>query len=165
MNDRQRAFVREYLVDHNGKHAAIRAGYSPKSAEATASTLLKNPAVESELAKQRAVQINRLELKADEVLNEVRAIAFAALEKGSLIRAKEKIRALELLMRHLGLLEPQAAGDLHIHAYLTPQVLARMPQDQLDELGELALRVRQVLDRMAQMPAPKRVKRITGGGA
>ena len=36
---RQR-FVEEYLVDLNGTEAAIRAGYSPRSAKAQASQLL-----------------------------------------------------------------------------------------------------------------------------
>ena len=33
----QASFAREYLVDLNGKQAAIRAGYSPKTAEMQAS--------------------------------------------------------------------------------------------------------------------------------
>lgn len=38
---RQQAFVREYLVDFNGKQAAIRAGYSKKTAEVQASQTLR----------------------------------------------------------------------------------------------------------------------------
>lgn len=39
-NPRQAAFVREYLRDFNGTAAAIRAGYSPRTARAQASRLL-----------------------------------------------------------------------------------------------------------------------------
>lgn len=35
-------FAEEYIVDWNGKQAAIRAGYSPKTAESQASRLLRN---------------------------------------------------------------------------------------------------------------------------
>ncbi|NOK06347.1 terminase small subunit [Myxococcus xanthus] len=42
---KQRAFVREYLVDGVGKQAAIRGGYSEHSAEVTASKLLRNAKV------------------------------------------------------------------------------------------------------------------------
>lgn len=38
--DRRLVFAREYVIDHNGLQAAIRAGYSPKSAKVTASRLL-----------------------------------------------------------------------------------------------------------------------------
>ena len=40
---KQARFVEEYLVDLNGTQAAIRAGYSPKTAAATASRLLRKP--------------------------------------------------------------------------------------------------------------------------
>lgn len=36
LGSKQARFVEEYLVDLNGKQAAIRAGYSPRSAEVTA---------------------------------------------------------------------------------------------------------------------------------
>lgn len=42
---KQRAFVVEYLKDRNGTQAAVRAGYSPRSAGQQASTLLKNQKV------------------------------------------------------------------------------------------------------------------------
>ena len=42
---RERAFVREYLVDLNGTKAAIRAHYSEKSAASQASRLLRKPEI------------------------------------------------------------------------------------------------------------------------
>ena len=38
---KQARFVREYAVDCNGAAAAVRAGYSPRSAKVTASRLLR----------------------------------------------------------------------------------------------------------------------------
>lgn len=70
---KQRRFVCEYLVDQNAKRAAIRAGYSQRSAEVTACRLLRN-------AKVRATVEKRLEdheIKADRVLAELAKIAFA----------------------------------------------------------------------------------------
>ena len=43
MNPKQRAFVREYLIDHNATQAAIRAGYSKRTARQQASDLLAKP--------------------------------------------------------------------------------------------------------------------------
>lgn len=45
ITDKQKRFVREWLVDMNGTRAVIRAGYSEKSAAQTASRLMKDPAV------------------------------------------------------------------------------------------------------------------------
>ena len=45
ITDKQKRFVREWLVDMNGTRAAVRAGYSEKSAAQTASRLMKDPAV------------------------------------------------------------------------------------------------------------------------
>lgn len=44
---KQKRFVREWLIDMNGTRAAIRAGYSAKSAANTASRLMKDPDVQA----------------------------------------------------------------------------------------------------------------------
>lgn len=53
--NKEKAFIREYLKDSNGKKAAIRAGYSKKSAESQASRLLSKAKVKEEVAKHAAV--------------------------------------------------------------------------------------------------------------
>jgi phage terminase small subunit len=45
LNLKQQRFVHEYLIDLNGKQAAIRAGYAAASAEVTASRLLSQDKV------------------------------------------------------------------------------------------------------------------------
>jgi hypothetical protein len=42
---KQQAFIREYLVDLNGTQAAIRAGYSPRTANEQAAELLAKPSI------------------------------------------------------------------------------------------------------------------------
>lgn len=57
LNPRQQRFCQEYVVDLNGTQAAIRAGYSPKSAKVTASRLLAKANIQqflSEAAKARS---------------------------------------------------------------------------------------------------------------
>ena len=73
MNDRQENFVDEYLVDANGKQAAVRAGYAPRSAEVTASRLLRNAKVSKILKQRRKEQAERLELSSDEVIERTSA--------------------------------------------------------------------------------------------
>ena len=47
LSEKQRRLVREWLVDMNGTRAAVRAGYSEKSAANTASRLMKDPDVQA----------------------------------------------------------------------------------------------------------------------
>ena len=47
LTNRQKRFVEEYLIDLNARQAAIRAGYSPKTAQEQASRLLANVKVQT----------------------------------------------------------------------------------------------------------------------
>lgn len=56
LTPKQKLFAREWIVDFNGTRAAIRAGYSEKTAAQTASRLMKLPEVRAyrdELMKQK----------------------------------------------------------------------------------------------------------------
>ena len=75
LTPRQRRFVDEYLLDLNGKQAAIRAGYSPKTAEVLASQTLRNPKVQAALAEAMAARAQRVELTQDTVLRELALLA------------------------------------------------------------------------------------------
>jgi hypothetical protein len=75
--DRVSVFVREYLVDLNGRQAAIRAGYSPQSARCTASELLARPDVAALVAAAMKERSERTGITADRVLERFWAIATA----------------------------------------------------------------------------------------
>ena len=47
LNARERAFVKEYLIDMNGTKAAIRTHYAEKNAASQASRLLKKPEIQA----------------------------------------------------------------------------------------------------------------------
>jgi len=51
LNPKQRRFAHEYSVDHSGAQAAIRAGYSPKTAKEAGSRLMSKVAVTQLVAK------------------------------------------------------------------------------------------------------------------
>lgn len=72
---RQARFVQEYLLDVNGTQAAIRAGYSAKSADRIAIELLRNPEVAREISERQARREQRTEIKADTVLAELLRLA------------------------------------------------------------------------------------------
>jgi phage terminase small subunit len=76
LTPKQARFVAEYLIDLNGKQAAIRAGYAPSNAESTASTLLRDPKVSQAVAAGKAKQLAAADLSAARVLEELRRVAF-----------------------------------------------------------------------------------------
>lgn len=77
LTPKQQRFVEEYLVDLNATQAAIRAGYSAKTAEAAASRLLRNVKVAEAVSAARAAVSERTGVTVDAVIEEMRRIAFA----------------------------------------------------------------------------------------
>lgn len=71
----QRLFVAEYLKDGNATQAAIRAGYSKKSAEQIGYQLLKKTSVAQAIARQQKASIARTLGSADEVLDQMWQLA------------------------------------------------------------------------------------------
>lgn len=67
-NLRRALFVKEYLVDLNGRRAAIRAGYSPSTARAIAHELLATDEVKAAVQKAMDERAARLGIAADTVL-------------------------------------------------------------------------------------------------
>ncbi len=76
LTPKQRRFVEEYLIDLNATQAAIRSGYSKKTAESQGSRLLSNAKVAAAVADQMKARSNRTEITADRVLQELARIAF-----------------------------------------------------------------------------------------
>ena len=75
LNDRQKAFCEEYMVDMNATQAAIRAGYSKKYARQNAPKLLQNTTVATYLKNLIDARSERTEIKADDVLADLRELA------------------------------------------------------------------------------------------
>lgn len=73
---KQRRFVDEYLIDLNGTRAAIRAGYSPKTAQEQASRLLSNVMIREAIEKAQAERSRRTGINQDRVIAELAKIAF-----------------------------------------------------------------------------------------
>lgn len=76
LNEKQKRFVDEYLIDRNGTQAAIRAGYSEKTAAQIATRLLRNVQVQSEISSGTEQQQERTQITADRVLQEYARLAF-----------------------------------------------------------------------------------------
>ena len=68
MNERQKRFADEYLIDMNAEAAAIRAGYSPKYARGNAHKLVANSGIREHIKKRMNEKEADLIASQDEVL-------------------------------------------------------------------------------------------------
>lgn len=79
LTPKQAAFVEQYLIDLNATQAAIRAGYSARTANEQGARLLANVSVAQAVAEAKADRSAKLGLTAERVLEELAAIGFARL--------------------------------------------------------------------------------------
>jgi phage terminase small subunit len=76
LTDKQRRFVDEYLIDLNGTQAAIRAGYSAKTANEQASRMLANVSIQQAVSEAMAERSKRTGVNQDRIVLELARIAF-----------------------------------------------------------------------------------------
>ena len=120
LNDKSEAFCHEYLIDYNGTQAAIRAGYSKKTAYSQGSRLLKNAVVLSRVRALQAEKTAQLSISQDWVVHQLVDIVQKCkdpvpvetwdYEEKAMVKTGEFIfdskgatKALELLGKHLGM--------------------------------------------------------------
>ena len=101
LTNKQKVFCQEYIVDNNGMRAAIVAGYSKKSARVIASENLTKLNVKNEIARLQKKNIEKIEVTVEEILTELKRIAFDL--QDSEVNMREKLRAIEMLGKHLGM--------------------------------------------------------------
>ena len=92
------AFIRYFLGESagNASQAAIKAGYSPRSAGSQAHDLLKNPKVVAALEAQQKALATNAGYTAERVISRLATIADAPLDLDKL-RPGDQVKALELL--------------------------------------------------------------------
>lgn len=120
LSPKQEQFCREYLVDLNATQAAIRAGYSPKTAYSMGQRLLKNVEVQKAVQSAMDERSKRTEVNADYVLTNLLEIVERCMQRAPVLHkgeqvvdeegnsvwcfdGKNAIRALELLGKHKGM--------------------------------------------------------------
>ncbi len=74
LTDKQRRFVDEYLVDLNATQAAIRAGYSQKTARQIGDENLSKPDIAEAVQEAQVTRAKRTEVTQDEVINDLREL-------------------------------------------------------------------------------------------
>lgn len=81
LSPKQAAFVSEYLIDKNGTQAAIRAGYSPKTANEQAARLLANVSIRQAVDAGMSKQLEANGITAERTLREIARLGFSDLRK------------------------------------------------------------------------------------
>lgn len=91
---KQKRFCEEYIVDLNGTQAAIRAGYSPHTANEQAVRLLAKVSSQEYIQELKQARSARTEITADRVLQELASVAFAKID--DFIRVEQVTRTEDL---------------------------------------------------------------------
>ena len=102
MNAKQEKYCLEYLKDFNATEAAERAGYSKKTAYSIGGRLLKNVEIKKRIDELKMKQVKKSELKIEAIIKELMKIGFAKVD-GDKIKTCDKLKALEMLGKYLGM--------------------------------------------------------------
>lgn len=81
LTEKQKKFCREYMIDFNAKQAAIRAGYSKKTAHVIASENLQRTEVQQFIAALQEKQAAKFEVTLDQVIRQYHRLAFQDIRK------------------------------------------------------------------------------------
>lgn len=130
LTDKQTAFVREYLVDLNATQAAIRAGYSERTASRIGPQLLGKTCVREAIEKAQAKRARRVEVTQDYVLSNLVEVVERTMQRAPVLDrkgeqvtdeegravwtfdAKGANKALELLGKHLGIFTDKVKAEV-----------------------------------------------------
>lgn len=130
LTDKQKEFVRQYLVDLNATQAAVRAGYSVKTASRIGPELLGKTWVREAIEKAQAKRARRVEVTQDYVLSNLVEVVERTMQrapvtdrKGEQVTdeegravwtfdAKGANKALELLGKHLGIFTDKVKAEV-----------------------------------------------------
>lgn len=113
LTDKQKFFCKEYIKDFNGARAARDSGYSVKTADRIASENLGKLEIQKEVSRLMEKRTERTEISADRVVQELAKIGFSDefnIEGFDRLDMKDKIKAIELLGRHVGAFNNDESG-------------------------------------------------------
>ena len=133
MTERQKRFCDEYLIDLNATQAAIRAGYSERSASSIGERILRNDDVRSYISEQLERIHNENTADAQEVMEYLTAVmrgksvshvlAFVGDGYQKVIEKppdeKERLKAAELLGKRYGLFTDRVELDADTELKIT----------------------------------------------
>lgn len=128
---KQEQFCKEYLIDLNATQAAIRAGYSEKTAQQIGAENLTKPVIQDFLRKKMNERSERTEISADYVLNGIKELTERCVQAVPVLddegnetgewkfEVNGGFKGYELLGRHLRLftdkMDTNVGGEININ--------------------------------------------------
>lgn len=120
LTDKQKKFCKEYVIDYNGTQAAIRAGYSEKTAKVQACQLLREEKILTTIKNLQKEQMQELCLCEEKVIKDLCSILIRCMSAEPVMEwdyeehdyvktgeyqfdSKGALKAIELLGKHLGM--------------------------------------------------------------
>lgn len=126
LTQKQRRFIDEYIISGNATQAAIKAGYSKKTAAVTATENLRKPNIKAEIQARNAEIQSKKTADMTEVMEYLTSVMrgeqteSVATSKGVFsgveVSAKDRIKAAELIGKRNGAWtdKKELSGDLNI---------------------------------------------------
>lgn len=166
MTEKQRRFVEEYLIDLNVTQAAIRAGYSPKSAAQIGLKLVNKSSVQKAIEDAKLKRSKRVGINQDYVLSNLMEIVERCMQRAPVCNMKgEQVqdeqgryvwqfngrdanKALDLLGKHLGMFQGYGTGRPHTHQ----EILERYNN------GSLTVKEAAIEFEMNNLPIPETIR-------
>jgi phage terminase small subunit len=99
LTPKQQRFVDEYLVDLNATRAAIRAGYSKRTAASIGEENLRKPEVSSAIDARKAKRAEKVEVKAEAVLRELQT--FGHMDPAEIVDDNGRLLPLKQMPEHV----------------------------------------------------------------
>ena len=130
LTPKQARFVAEYLVDLNATQAAIRAGYSRKTADSIGLQLLRKTQVASAIQKAQEDRARRVEITQDEIIRDIMEVRDRCMQRAPVVdmkgrqvqdeegnnlwafNSRDALKALELLGKHKGMFADRSKVEL-----------------------------------------------------
>ena len=117
LNEKQKQFCEEYIIDLNGTQAAIRAGYSEKTANRIASELLSKLDIQEYICELKNKRSERVRYSQDELMRDILEVKNRCMQANPVLDKEGNEmgiwkfdstganKALDILAKHVGFYE------------------------------------------------------------
>ena len=117
LNEKQKQFCEEYIIDLNGTQAAIRAGYSAKTANEQAAQLLAKLSIQEYICELKNRRSERVKYSQDELMRDILEVKNRCMQANPVLDKEGNEtgiwkfdsnganKALDMLAKHVGFYE------------------------------------------------------------
>lgn len=124
LTDKQERFCQEYMIDSNATQAAIRAGYSAKTAQEQGSQHLSKLIIQTRIKELQDKLSSKLQITAEKVLRDIEAVRVRCMQGEPVLdregnptgewkfEAHAALKASELQGKHIKLFNDKSEGPI-----------------------------------------------------